>query len=399
MKILQDNSFFRSSLISPRLVVQKIAAWGVIGGLFLTLSACNNQNQATDAQSENTATEEETIQERLILENATLNQVDSQGKKIWKLEVQRVVYQQNKKNAELENVSGKFYEDGNVFLKIEANQGKIIDNGKQINLQGEVVATDPRNGAVLRSEQIEWSPQDNLIVIPKPLTGNHPQFNASADQGKYYTDQEKLALMGNVEGIANDPPLQLQGKQLNWLIPKDKVSSSQPLQVNRYNPETETITDRVTADSGQADLAEKTVSLQGNVEFKSTDPPLQVASNAITWQVEEKFITSSKPIKVVQTEKKITLSGNQGNINLDTEIAQFQGGVKGVSQANQATLFANRLRWNLANQQMQAEGNVVYQQDDPPLTSKGNQASGILQEENIVVKGTQKEQVTTEIVP
>lgn len=399
MKILQDNPFFRS-LISPGLVFQKIAAWGVIGGLFFALSACNNQNQTTNTQSDNTATaEEETIQERLILENATLNQVDSQGKKIWKLDVQRVVYQQDNKNAELEKVSGEFYEDGKVFLKIEANQGKIIDNGKQINLQGEVVATDPRNGAVLRSERIEWSPQDNLIVIPKPLTGNHPRFNASADQGQYYTDQQELALMGNVEGIANDPPLQLQGKQLNWLIPEDRVKSNQPLQVDRYNPETETISDRVTADSGEADLAEKTVSLQDNVEFKSSDPPLQVASNAITWQVEEKFITSSKPIKVVQTENEITLTGNQGNIDLDTEIAQFQGGVKGVSEANQATLFANRLRWNLSNQQMQAEGNVVYQQQDPPLTSKGNQASGILQEENIVVKGTKQERVTTEIVP
>lgn len=399
MKILQDNPFFRS-LISPGLVFQKITAWGVIGGLFFALSACNNQNQTTNTQSDKTATaEEETIQERFILENATLNQVDSQGKKIWKLNVQRVVYQQDKKNAELEKVSGEFYKNGKVFLKIEANQGKIIDNGKQINLQGEVVATDPRNGAVLRSERIEWSPQDNLIVIPKPLTANHPRFNASADQGKYYTDQQELALMGNVEGIANDPPLRLQGKQLNWLIPEDRVKSNQPLQVDRYNPETETISDRVTADSGEADLAEKTVSLQGNVEFKSSDPPLQVASNAITWQVEEKFITSSKPIKVVQTENEITLTGNQGNIDLDTEIAQFQGGVKVVSKTNQATLFANRLRWNLSNQQMQAEGNVVYQQEDPPLTSKGNQASGILQEENIVVKGTKQERVTTEIVP
>lgn len=388
------------SLIAPGLVVQKITTWGVIGGLFLTLSACNNSNQVTNTQSESTATaEEETIQERLILENATLNQVDSEGKKIWKLEVTRVVYSQDNNNAELEKVSGEFYEDGNVFLKIEANQGKIIENGKQINLQGEVVATDPRNGTVLRSERIEWSPQDNLITIPKPLTGNHPRFNASADQGKYSTDKEELTLIGNVEGVANDPPLQLQGEQLNWLISEDIVQSSQPLQVDRYNPETETISDRVTANSGQANLAQETVSLQDNVEFKSSEPPLQVASNAITWQVEQKLITSNKPIKVVQTENEITLTGNQGNIDLNTEIAQFQGGVKGVSQANQATLFANRLRWNLSNQQMQAEGNVIYQQEDPPLTSKGNQASGILQEENIVVKGTNKDRVTTEIVP
>jgi len=386
------------SLISPGLVFHQTATWVLIGGLLVTLSACNNRTQKTNQTSDNTS-EEETIQEELILENATLNQVDSDGKKLWQLDVKRVVYSQNKKNAKLENVKGEFYEDGNIALKIEAKQGEIINNGEQINLQGDVVGTDPRNNTVLRSETIEWSPQENLIVIPKSLQANHPRFDASANQGKYDTAQQKLTLIGKVKGVATDPPLRLRGEQLNWLIPKEIVQSNKPLQVDRYNPETETITDRVSANSGQANLAEKTVSLKDKVEFKSSDPSLQVASNAITWQVEEKFITSSNPLKVVQTEDQMTLTGNQGNIDLDTEIAQFQGGVKGVSQANQATLFANRLRWNLSNQQMQAEGNVIYQQENPPLTSKGEKASGILQEENIVVKGTQQDQVTTEIVP
>jgi len=386
-----------ATLIILRLLLRKTTAWILIGVLFLSLSACRNNQQNADPDSETTT--EETIEEQLILENATLSQVDSEGNTLWKLEVKRVVYRQDNQNAELEQVAGELYQGGEIFLKIQASQGKIIDNGKRVNLEGEVVATDPRNGATLNTEKVEWSPEAQLLLIPQALQGQHPRFNVTADRGKYYTDREELELIGNVEGISEDPPLQLEGKKFNWLIPQERVRSEQPLQVDRYDPETETIRDRVTANSGEVKLGEKIVFLEDNVEFKSSDPPLQAASNAITWDVEKKVITSSKPIQVVQTENKVTLTGNQGKIDLNTEIAQFQGGVKGVSQANQATLFANRLRWNLPTQEMEAEGNVIYQQNDPPLTSKGEKASGILNEENIVVQGNQEQRVTTEIVP
>lgn len=397
MKNLQNKKGL-VTLIFPLFMSQKTATWALIGVLFLFLSACNNNQSSPNSQSESNP-EEEVIEERLILENATLNQVNSDGETLWKLEVKKVVYRQDQEKAELEAVKGELYQDGNIFLQIEANQGEIIDNGKQINLQGEVVATDPRNGAVLKSEKLEWSPEDKLLVIPQPLTGSNPRFNVSADQGKYYTDQEELELIGNVEGVADEPPLRLKGKQLNWLIPEDVVQTNQSLQVDRYDSETETITDQVTANSGKVNLDQKMVFLKDNVEFKSSDPSLQAASNAITWDVEKKLLRSEKPIKVVQNEDKITLTGNQGQIDLETEIARFQGGVKGVSESNQAVLFANRLQWNLPTQEMTAKGNVIYQQTNPSLTSKGEEATGILQNKNIVVKGSKQERVTTEIVP
>lgn len=397
MKNLQNKKGL-VTLIFPLFMSQKTATWALIGVLFLSLSACNNNQSSPNSQSESNP-EEEVIEERLILENATLNQVNSDGETLWKLEVKKAVYRQDQEKAELEAVKGELYQDGNIFLQIEANQGEIIDNGKQINLQGEVVATDPRNGAVLKSEKLEWSPEDQLLVIPQPLTGSNPRFNVSADQGKYYTGQEELELIGNVEGVADEPPLRLKGKQLNWLIPEDVVQTNQSLQVDRYDSETETITDQVTANSGKVNLDQKMVFLKDNVEFKSSDPPLQAASNAITWDVEKKLLRSEKPIKVVQNEDKITLTGNQGQIDLETEIARFQGGVKGVSESNQAVLFANRLQWNLPTQEMTAKGNVIYQQTNPSLTSKGEEATGILQNKNIVVKGSKQERVTTEIVP
>lgn len=397
MKTLLDPKVLAALILRPMLL-QKTTVWVLIGVLFWNLAACRNNQPAIDSESEATNTEE-TIEEQLILENATLNQVDSEGNTLWKLQVERVVYRQDNQNAELARVTGEFYEQGEVFLKIQAKQGKIIDDGKRINLEGEIIASDPRNGATFNTEKVAWSPEERLLTIPKPLRGQHPRFNVTADEGKYYTDREELVLIGNVDGISDDPPLQVQGETMSWLIPQDIIKSEQSFQVDRYEPETETIRDRVTANAGEVKLEAKLVLLEDNVEFKSSDPPLQAASNVITWDVDKKVIRSTEPIQVIQTEEEITLTGNEGQINLDTEIAEFQGGVKGVSQSNQATLFANRLRWNLPSQEMEAQGNVIYEQTNPSLTTTGEKARGILQEESIVVTGSQEERVTTEIVP
>lgn len=395
MKILQNNHDVLTP-ISPSFRFNRKTAWILIGVLFLSVSACRNNQQVTDPNLDNT-TEEETIQELLILENATLNQVNSQGQTLWKLNVEKAVYKQDNQNAEIEEITGELYEAGSVFLKIQANEGKIINDGEQINLQGEVVATDPRNGAVLKSERIEWYPEDKLLVIPQPLTGDHPQFKASANQGKYYTDRQQLDLIGEVEGNANDPRLQLQGEKFSWFIPQETVKSDQPLKVDRYNPETEKVSDRVTANSGEVQLDKKVVTLEENVAFDSNDPKLQVTSNLIIWNVDQKIITSPKPIQVFQ--ENLALSGNQGQVNLNTEVAEFQGDVKGVSLENQGTLLANQLRWTIPTEEIEAEGNVVYQQKNPSLTTRGDQARGVLQQENIVVQGTEEERVVTEIIP
>lgn len=397
MKILLDHNSL-STLILPRLLGQNAITGVLIGVFLLTATACNRNNQPTSPPSEEDA-EEQVIEERLILDNATLNQVDEEGNKIWQLQVNRVVYREDDQNAELETVKGEFYQDGEVFLEIEAKQGKIVNNGEQVNLEGDVVATDPRNEAVLKSEIIQWLPEENLLIIPEAMTGDHPRFNAEADEGKYYTDRQELKLTGNVKGTSEDPPLNLEGEQFNWQVAEDIVTSQKPLQVEQYDPETEEISDRVTANSGSVNLAQQIVSLKDNVEFKATDPPLEATSNAITWNLESNLVRSTQPLELFHREDKMRLTGNQGEVDLDTEIAEFEGNVRGISEANQAKLSANRLTWNIPTEKMEAQGNVVYEQNDPPVTSRGEQASGNLSKENISVRGRQGEQVRTEFVP
>lgn len=372
----------------------------LMGGIILALAlsgiACQRQADDLDQIEEREAAVSEP-ERSLVLENATLNQVDSEGQTLWTLHADRAAYSQDRKTAQLENLHGELFQDGEIFMQVRANRGEIKDDGERVILQGDILATDPRNGATLYSEEAEWLPAQELLIVRKNLQGTHPRFEASANAGHYHTREQRLELREQVEAIASDPPLQLQAELLQWEIDEETVSSDRPLQIDRYQGDT--ITDRVVADRSQLDLANKVATLERNVELKSSDPPLQIASNAIVWQPEQRLVTANAPVQIVNTEEEVTLTANRGQVDLETEIARFSGGVRGISQRNQATLFADKLRWEIATQQMQAEGNVIYEQADPPLRALGTTAIGNLQNEDFIVRGGEGDRAVTRIVP
>lgn len=383
------------------MVTQQTKYWryelmgGIAIALVLSGTACQRQADAPQAQEQAAAVSEP--ERSLVLENATLNQVDPDGQTLWTLHADRAAYSQDRQTAQLENLHGELFQDGEIFMQVRANRGEIKEDGDRVILQGDILARDPRNGATLYSEEAEWFPEQDLLIVRKNLQGRHPRFEASAKAGHYHTREQRLELRGQVEAIASDPPLQLQAERLQWEIDQEKVSSDRPLQIDRYQGDT--ITDRVMADRSQLDLASKIVTLERNVDLKSTDPPLQIASNAIIWQPEQRLVTANAPVQIVNTEQEMTLTANRGQVDLETEMARFSGGVRGISQRNQATLFADKLRWEVATQQMEAEGNVIYEQADPPLRALGTTAIGNLQSEDFIVRGGQGDRAVTRIVP
>jgi len=398
MTILLDNTGSLSALIFPWLGFKKSIVWGLIGVCLWMLSACNSQQDLSDEKKPQES-DEQSIEKQVILENATLEQVDSKGQRLWQLDVKEVVYRQDQQVAELEQVKGQLYQDGEAFLELEANQGKIINDGEKVKLQGEIIATDKRNDTVFRSDKIQWFPEENLIVMPESIKAKNSRFTGSADEARYHTKKQDLTLTGNVKGTSQDPALELTGEQMKWLIAEDLVQSNRRLQLKHYQPGTETVKERVTANSGKLNLAQNLVSLTDNVNLESVDPALRVTSNAMTWYIQKQLVRSNQSLKLVQLEDEITLTGNQGELDLETEIAQFEGNIQAVSQPNQATLAANRLSWNLSSHDMEAQGNVAYQQSEPPINTRGEQATGNLQQETITVQGKAGEKVTTEFRP
>ena len=328
---------------------------------------------------------------QLVLNNAVLKQ--SNQDQVWKIKADRIVYSEDKQTATLDKVVGNLLQDDEIILKISANQGTVSDNGNLILLNGDIIVSDSRNDSVINANAIEWRPQENLLSIKDDLAGVNPNLKVTATEGKYYTDRESLSIQGNVVATTNQPSLQLSSDRLVWEIPQEKITSPSAIEIVRYDEKT--ITDKLTSDRAEVSLAENTVVLNKNIELITLDPQLQMATDSLTWNYQQRTGKTEQPIQIVDRDRQISLTGNRGEIDLERSIAKLENGVKGISQQKPSELYARQLTWNIDTEEVEATGNVIYEQSDPQAYLTGEKAVGTLGNNDIVVTSDGKQQVTT----
>ncbi len=364
--------------------------------LLLNLYGCGQPNPVPQKTKSDSAIASPT-KTRLVLNNATLEEADDRGQTLWKIKAQKSTYSEDNKKAYLENLAGNLFQDGKLVLQISAKQGEVNKDGEVIFLRNNIIASDPRNNAVVEGDEVEWHPKNNVLVIRKNLTGNHPQLEVTATEGKYNTRSERLELTGNVVATALQEKLQLKTQQLTWFVSQQKIRGDRPLQITRYQDRT--VIDRVIADRGYVTLNNHLAFLEQNVELQSLKPLTQIATNSAIWNYNTRVVTSDRPVRVVNSQEQITVTGNRGQIDLGQKIAKLQGGVSGISSKNQAKLSSKALTWKITTQIVEATGNVIYEQNDPQLNLTGDKAVGTLQNNNVVVTSNNKERVVTNITP
>lgn len=341
---------------------------------------------------------QEQIEEGLVLENATLEQSDEEGRIVWKVNAEKAIYTQDKKLVKLENIKGDLYQDGEVVMQVTSKSGDIEENSQIIRLHDDIVGIDPRNQAIFKGQELEWRPEEDVAILSEDVSGTNDNLEVKAQTGRYFSRTQQMQLEEKVEAIAKDPPLQIQTEAVTWDIENKKVNSEVKVTINRYDQET--VTDRVVADKGEVNLATKIVTLTNNVQLKATEPPLQIASNQAIWNVEARSVRSPQPIQVVHLAEKFTVTGNQGFIDLEDQIARFEGGIHGVSAKQQANLYADNLVWEIPKQLLNARGNVAYNQNDPPLDLTGQQATAKLEAQSVRIASSDRTgRVTTHITP
>ena len=331
---------------------------------------------------------------QLVLNNAVLEQSNSQSNTVWKIKADNITYSDDNQIATLDKVVGNLYEGDSVILKISAKAGTIKDNGNVILLNGSVIANDPRNGSVITSKSIEWRPQENLLLIKEKLDGTHPNLEVTARQGKYFTDIEKLEIEGDVIATSNQPPLQLTSDRLEWNVPQSQIISPGAVELVRYD-KNQTITDKLFSDRAELNLAQNQAILKQNIELISLTPALQVATDFLTWNYQERIGSTDRPIQILDRDRQISLTGNQGEINFPLQIAKLQGGVKGIDRQKASELYARNLIWKINTEEVEAKGNVIYEQATPKARLTGDSAIGSLKDNNITVTSNGKQQVTS----
>ncbi len=388
---MNPSNLIKKQHLPPNLVL-------TVGMLFLAsaITACQGNSESQN-NSNNSTQEVGNTESRLILNNATLEQSNAQGEILWKIQVDEAAYSPDRKKAQLTAVKGNIFEKGQIVLKIKADQGEIYRDGQEIYLKQNVVAVDPRNNAVMESDEVEWRPQESVLMVRKNLRGSHPQLKASAKEGKYYANKQEFELTGNIIATSNKPQMQLKTEHLLWKIPQQKVIGDRLLNMIRFQDKT--ITDKLVANRAEVHLNTKRVIVQENIEFKSIKPPVQVATNEIIWKYQDRQVTSSKPVTLIHYEQGVTITGNQAEVDLTNNIAYLRGGVQGNSTANAAKLYSNDLTWNINTQIIEALGNVIYEQTNPDFNLTGEKAVGTINDNKIVVSGNGQDRVVTEIFP
>ena len=329
---------------------------------------------------------------QLVLNNALLEQSSKQSGTVWKIKAENIVYSDDRQVATLNKVVGNLYQSDAIILKLSAEAGEVRDNGKRILLNGSVIASDPRSNSVIKTEAVEWRPHENLLLMPQSLQGTKANLQVSAKSGQYLTDLEQLTLQDEVVATSKQPGLRLDSDRLEWQIPQSKITSPGAIKLVHYD-EQQTVTDKLISDRAELDLDLNQATLTKNIELISSNPTLQVATDSLTWNYQQRIGKSDRPIQIFDRQRQISLTGNQGEVNLSQQQAQLVGGVRAINQLKDSELYARQLTWNMNTEEVEAIGNIVYEQIEPKASLTGEKAIGTLGNNNIVVSSDGKQQV------
>ena len=338
-----------------------------------------------------------TIEPKLELNNLSFEQVDKQGKPLWKVRAKSGVYTPDRKRAKVTNLDGDLYQDGRVIMRITAKTGEIEQEGEKVILRGDVVTKETRNNLTLIGQEVEWQPKADLLIIRDRVQANQPKFQVNADRGKYFTRTQQMDLSGKIAAFSSDPRLAMQTEHLIWQLKQRKVIGDRSTQIQRYQGNQ--ITAKVVANTFSTALDLKIINLQGNVQLNATKPLIQVNGESFSWNLDREVVTADRPLKIVQQQQAVSFNGDAGELDLKSSTATLTGNARGVATRNQAKIGADRLIWQIASQQLIGTGNVVYQQINPLIKFTGTRGVGKLQDQSIVISSDRQQRVQTEFVP
>lgn len=362
--------------------------------LLIGLFSCGNPS-STKPEPENS--NKQNTDSNLTFFGVALEQFDEEGRPIWKVKAKQAQYTKEKEIGEVENPDGELYQDGKVVYTIKADKAKIQQDGKQLLLKGKIIAKDPRNGVVLKGNELEWRPEADLLIVRNQLKGSHKQLNSVAQEAKVKTREQRVEFSGKVVATSVDPQLQMKTEHLIWQIPQQKLIGDRPIEINRY--QNNKITDRGRGNAAQVNLKTKVAILKPKAQLDLLDPNMQINSNSMIWNINQKNVKTNSPVRVFHKTENVTVTGNQAEMKIPEKTIYLRGNVKAIGERRQS-LKSQTLTWYLDQKLLAAQGNIVYRQIEPPLNFQGATAVGNLQTENIVVKGGDSgNRVVTKIIP
>ena len=409
------NKYYRWVAIAASVVV-----------LIVALRTCSGSNNLAEEPPG------EDIDAALTLRTVTLEQPDETGKLLWRIKAKAVNYSPDSQRAELTELEGEFFQDGETIYTVEADEGEVQQNGETLYLRGNLVATSIEGELTIEGERLKWQPKQDLLVMGNfqdkalgapvvektqistqdvlneerakaaPVRGFNPQMEAIAQVISISNKENRVELTGGVAAKSQESPwLTFASEQLTWLTEQELIQTDTPLTVEQYEAEGyETITDRVIGAKGNVQLAENIVTLNESVQMESLTQPLKVNSEIAVWDVDAQTVNIDSPVNIEQPERKVTASANRASLDLAQQVVYLTGNVRANGEENNSRLQADSVVWKTQSQDVEAEGNVQYEQAASPEASiSGEKAIGNIGQGTLAILSGASGDVVTEIVP
>jgi LPS export ABC transporter protein LptC len=397
----------------------------------LVLSGCGGGKK--DLSADSPATENQ-----LSIDNFSLEQSNAQGKLWWKMKAKKASYTIDRKVAQVKDLAGELYQDGQVIMKLSAQTADVIQDGEKVTLRGDVTTTETRNQLVVVSQELEWQPNQDLLTISKGVRATHPKAQMTGDRGTYISRQQRLELFDKIIAVAPAESIRLQTSYLLWDVATANISGNQPVRIDRFKEgkQTEQVNAdsisynidkqiaklggsskvkfnsiaygasgaieqamKVEANSATWEIQPNIVALQDKIRFDGTKPVIRVTSNNARWNIKQQVITANNALEIFDQAEQATFTANSGSLDLAKNTAVLNGNARGSSTRNQAKIQAEKITWDITTQQITGKGQIRYQQTDPTLKVNGAEALGKLQDQSVVVTGNGKDFVETQIIP
>jgi LPS export ABC transporter protein LptC len=397
----------------------------------LVLSGCGGGKKDLSADSP-------TTENQLSIDNFSLEQSNAQGKLWWKMKAKKASYTIDRKVAQVKDLAGELYQDGQVIMKLSAQSADVIQDGEKVTLRGDVTTTETRNQLVVVSQELEWQPNQDLLTISKGVRATHPKAQMTGERGTYISRQQRLELFDKIIAVAPAENIRLQTSYLLWDVATANISGNQPVRIDRfkegkqieqvnadsvsYNIDKQVAklggsskvkfnsiaygasgaieqAIKVEANSATWEIQPNIVALQDKIRFDGTKPVIRVTSNNARWNIKQQLITASNALEIFDQAEQATFTANSGSLDLAKNMAVLNGNARGSSTRNQAKIQAEKITWDITTQQITGKGQIRYQQTDPTLKVNGAEALGKLQDQSVVVTGNGKDFVETQIIP
>lgn len=327
-------------------------------------------------------------------QNITLKQTNNVGQLLWQIQAKQATYGENQQVAQVKGIDGELFQDGKPVFKVSADQGQVRQDGKMILLQGKIIVTDLETQAVFKGQEVEWRPGADLLTISNNLSVSHPQVQLWAKVLRVNRRRDRWVAEGAVVAETRQPKLRLKTEQAVWQSDQGQIAFDAGLEVETLGEQGR----EATAQGGRAaiDLAAGTVTLEAPAQVNLVQPNLEVRGEQLVWNFNQQTLRGDRGVKIDAPTQTLTLRGDRVFVEQLQQRLQVSGAVRALRQRDQAVLTTDQLTWLMAAEEIQAEGNVTYEQDQPRLSLRGTRAVGNLQEQILQVSGGE---VVTEIVP